>query len=157
MGLRSRFSPTGALPLELDDARALALELAGLKPRPFDIDTMVDGVVLGIGEHPLRRVGLWLRMRTEGNWSEPVWASVIVTDGRLIARMPAGDLVSLWWGSIMGFDVDLEEQRVILDYGDATPRLVSGPQVSIVAVAGVALLYGVPALATHAALGPVRA
>ncbi|MFW5473137.1 hypothetical protein ACOCJ5_07505 [Knoellia sp. CPCC 206450] len=96
-------------------------------------------------------------MRTEGNWSEPAWASVIVTDGRLVARMPAGDLVSLWWGSIMGFDVDLEEQRVILDYGDATPRLVSGPQVSIVAVAGVALLYGVPALATHAALSPVRA
>ena len=157
MGLLSRQNAPGMPPLEIDDARALALELAGLSSARSAVDAMADGVVLGPGERALRRVGLWLRMRTGGLWSDAVWASVIVTDSRLIARLPAGDLVSLWWGSIVGFDVDLTEQRVILDYGDGTPRLLAGAAVSLAAVAGVVRLYGVEALTTHAALAPLRA
>jgi hypothetical protein len=45
---------------------------------------------------------------------------------------------------------------VVLDFGDGRPRLVAGPDVSTVAVAGVAHLYGVEALTRHEALTRIR-
>jgi hypothetical protein len=65
--------------------------------------------------------------------------------------------VSLWWGSLVGFEVNLGEDFVILDFGDGRPRALSGSGVALVAVAGVARLYGVGALTTHPALEPLRA
>lgn len=156
MRTRSQLATPAVTPLEVDDARALALEVAGLRPPGQAIDAAAAGVVLAPDERAFRVVGLWLRMRSDGRWSEAAWATVIVTDQRLLARLPLGELVSLWWGSLMGFDVDLANQTVILDYGDGFPRLVAGPSASVVAVVGVAQLYGPQALTTHPGLAMLR-
>jgi hypothetical protein len=44
----------------------------------------------------------------------------------------------------------------VFDYGDGSPRAVSGADAALVAVAGIASLYGVEQLTTHPALAPLR-
>lgn len=141
---------------EVADARALALELAGMRDAA-QIDPMALGLVLEPGEVPWRVAALWLRIRVEGQWTPASWSQVLVTDHRLLVRLGSGELVSLWWGSLVGFEIRLEESYVVLDFGDGRPRSLSGPEVGLVAVAGVARLYGVEALTTHRALEPLRA
>ena len=137
------------------DARNLALELAGISA-PFTIDAMAAGLVLEQGEHGRRMVGLWLRMRLGGTWSQPSWSQVLITDRRLLVRLDTGELVSLWWGALVGFEADLEKGNVVLDFGDGHPRLLSGPAVALVAVTGVGRLYGPEAMLAHPALAPLR-
>jgi hypothetical protein len=141
---------------EVDDARALALELAGLRDSA-PIDAMSQGLVLESDELARRVAALWLRIRVDGQWSPANWSQVLISDHRLLVRLSGGDLVSLWWGSLVGFEVNLGEDYVILDFGDGRPRALSGAGVVLVAVAGVARLYGVEALTTHPALEPLRA
>ena len=137
------------------DARELALELAGVSA-PLTIDAMAAGLVLEHGELGRRTVGLWLRLRLNGMWSQPCWSQVLITDRRLLVRLETGELISLWWGSLVGFEADLDRSHVILDYGDGRPRSLSGPAVALVAVAGVGRLYGPQALVAHPALAPLR-
>jgi len=137
------------------DARELALELAGLSA-PLTIDAMAAGLVLEHGELGRRMVGLWLRLRLNGMWSQPRWSQVLITDRRLLVRLDTGELISLWWGSLVGFEADLDRSHVILDFGDGRPRSLSGPAVALVAVAGVNRLYGSQALVVHPALAPLR-
>ena len=137
------------------DARELALELAGVSA-PFTIDAMAAGLVLEHGELGRRMVGLWLRIRLNGTWSLPGWSQVLITDRRLLVRLDTGELISLWWGSLVGFEADLERGLVVLDFGDGRPRLLSGPGAALVAVAGVSRLYGPGALLAHSALAPLR-
>ena len=138
------------------DARNLALELAGIQPGSW-LDPMVAGVVLQPGESLRRLVNTWLRQRTPDGWTEPSWSQVFVTDQRLLVRLGSGELASLWWGSLVGFEADLVADHVVLDFGDGLPRLLSGASVAVMAVAGVSALYGPGALATHPALSPLRA
>lgn len=156
MRLRKHLDAPPAIgPAEASDARALALELAGLQSdRP--LDPMSLGVVLEPGE-VLRRASVsWLRVRIDGVWSDASWSEVLITDRRLLVRLASNDLVSLWWGSLVGFDVDLCAGHVVLDFGDGRTRLLSGPAAAVVAVAGVAQLYGIPALVTHPGLASLR-
>jgi hypothetical protein len=152
---RQRGSGTVTGP-EVADARALALELAGMRDA-VPIDAMALGLVLEPEELPRRVAALWLRIRVEGQWSPATWSQVLITDRRLLVRLGGGELVSLWWGSLVGFEANLGEGFVILDFGDGRPRALSGAAVAVVAVAGVARLYGVEALTTHQALEPLRA
>jgi hypothetical protein len=138
------------------DARNLALELAGMHSAA-SLDPMVAGVVLRPGESLRRLVNAWLRQRAPEGWTEPSWSQVFVTDERLLVRLGSGELASLWWGSLVGFEADLPAEHVVLDFGDGQPRLLSGPSAAVLAVAGVAALYGPEALATHPALSPLRA
>src|SRR4051812_47971032 len=87
-------------------ARALALGLAGLAPLET-VNPMDLGLVLEPGETAYRVVTTWHSHRGSGRWSAPETSSVVVTDRRLIARMPQGSVTSLWWGSLVGFDPDL--------------------------------------------------
>ena len=89
-------------------------------------------------------------------WSLPSWSQVLITERRLLVRLDTGELVSLWWGSLVGFEADLANGHVVLDFGDGRPRLLSGPAVALVAVAGVGRLYGREALLAHPALAPLR-
>ena len=141
---------------EVADARALALELAGMRDTAT-IDPMALGLVLESGEVPWRVAALWLRIRVEGRWTPASWSQVLVTDHRLLIRLGSGELASLWWGSLVGFEIRLDESYVVLDFGDGRPRCLAGPEAGLVAVAGVARLYGVEALTTHRALEPLRA
>jgi hypothetical protein len=139
----------------LDDARHLALEVSGLAP-PAAVDVMALGVVLEPGEVPRRLIDVWSHFRQDGQWMNLVHCGCLVTDRRLLLRLPSGELASLWWSGVVGLDVDLPNGRVVLDYGDGRPRAVSGPAVPAVAVMAVASLYGFEALATHPGIAPLR-
>ena len=54
-----------------DDARSLALELAGMRPLQL-VDPVALRLVLEEGESAWRHVtGTWLRVQTRGQWSQP--------------------------------------------------------------------------------------
>lgn len=148
-------APPAVGPAEAADARALALELAGLHPQE-PIDPMWLGLVLEPGETPWRVAQAWLRVRSDGMWSEASWSQVLITDRRLLIRLASGEVASLWWGSMVGFEPDLAAGHVVVDFGDGRPRSLSGPAAAVIAVAGVARLYGIPALATHPSLASIR-
>lgn len=137
------------------DARALALELGGLRV-PEHVDVMGLGIVLENGENANRTTWCWVRWRCDRQWSPALWCDVVVTDHRLLVRLPDGTLRSQWWSTLVGFEADLVAGHVVLDYGDGRPRLFSGPEAAVLAVAGVAMLYGPEALVCHPALGPIR-
>lgn len=136
------------------DARRLALELAGIAGP--HVDAMTAGVVLEPGEVGRRLVGAWLGLWMDGVWSSARWTQSLLSDRRLLVRFDTGELVSLWWEGLVGFSSDIEAGHVVLDFGDGRPRLLSGPGAAVVAVAGVARLYGVEAMLTHPALAPLR-
>ena len=137
------------------DARVFALELGGLRA-PEHVDVMGLGIVLEAGEHAHRTTWCWVRWRVDGQWSPALWCHVVVTDDRLLVRLPDGTLRSQWWSTLVGFEADLVAGHVALDYGDGRPRLFSGPEAAVLAVAGVVMLYGPEALVSHPALEPIR-
>lgn len=137
------------------NARELALEYAGLSPAAA-FDPQHLGVVLRSGESIRRVASTWFRVRMGEEWSQASLSQMMITDRRLILRLGSGELASLWWGSVCGFEADLAAGHVVLDFGDGRPRLLSGEAAPLVAVAGVAQIYGLPALATHPCLEPIR-
>jgi hypothetical protein len=147
--------PSAPTPSAVDDARALALELGGLRPFP-SIDPSALGVVIEPGEAALRSVGVWLRWLVDGEWSAAQHCVALVTDRRVVARLSNSGLRSFWWGSLVGLEIDLAAGHVVLDYGDGRPRALSGEAAPVIAVAAVAAAYGVEGLATHEAIAPLR-
>jgi hypothetical protein len=137
------------------DARLLALEYADLHPPAFH-DPELLGVVLRAGETIRRSLTAWFRIRVDGQWSQASHSQVMISDRRLIVRLASGELASLWWGSVCGFEADLDEGHVVLDFGDGRPRLLSGDSAPVIAVAAVAGIYGVPSLASHPCLEALR-
>ena len=97
------------------DARNLVLELAGMQPGA-SLDPTVAGIVPRPGETLRRLVNAWLRQRTPEGWTEPSWSQVFVTDQRLLVRLGSGELASLWWGSLVGFEADLAVDHVDTEY-----------------------------------------
>jgi hypothetical protein len=141
---------------DVDDARHLAMEIAGLE-EARTIDPIEMRAVLEPGESAWRRLrNMWFRQAAGGKWG-PAWpCEVLATNQRLLLRLSGGRFVSLWWGSVVGFSPDLAGRHVVLDYGDGAPRAVSGPGVALIAVVGTASLYGVEALMRHPDLAPLR-
>jgi hypothetical protein len=137
------------------DARALAIELARGEPSTR-FDPMTAGVVLQRGEVVYRQVPLWIRVQLDRRWGGASYALVIVTDLRLLCRFASGRLISLWWNGIVGLQVDLAAEHVVLDYGDGEPVDLSGAQVAPVSVAAISSVYGAHALVAHPALDPLR-
>jgi hypothetical protein len=144
-----------ATPVVAVDARELALEYAGLRPAT-SLDPQLLGVVLRPDETIRRAAPTWFRVRVNGQWSEASPSQIMITDHRLILRLGSGELASLWWGAACGFEADLDAGHVVLDFGDGRPRLLAGEATPLVAVAGVAQIYGVSALATHPCLQSIR-
>ena len=141
---------------EADEARRFALELAGVIPSTL-ISVMNQGVVLEPGEAAFREHRLWLAHQMGNEWSSPISVRVLLTDRRLLVTTSRRETQSLWWGSLVGFHVNLERCACVLDYGDGHARLLTGPDASSLAVLGVAMLYGVQALVLHSAIAPLRA
>ena len=117
---------------------------------------MAAGVVLQPGETVYRQVPLWIRVQEARCWAAPSYASVLVTDIRLLSRFESRRLTSLWWSGIVGLHVDLVAEHIVLDFGDAQPVGLSGAQVALASVAAIASIYGVQALLSHPALAPLR-
>ena len=137
------------------DARALALELAcGVPSRRFD--PMAAGVVLKPGETVYRQLPIWIRVHQNGRWADASSANVLVTDLRLLCRFATGRLSSLWWSGVVGLNVDLAAEHIVLDYLDGQPVGLSGAQVAPASVAAIASIYGAQGLVGHPALAPLR-
>jgi len=137
------------------DARALAIELArGVPATRFD--PMTAGVVLQPEETVYRQLPIWIRVQENGRWAEASHANAVATDVRLLCRFATGHLASLWWNGIVGLNVDLAAEHIVLDYGDGQPVNLSGSSVALVAVAAIASIYGTQALVGHPELAPLR-
>jgi hypothetical protein len=140
------------------DARRLALDLARGRSRlPFD--PMHAGVVLQPGEIAYRQVpAMYNQLSGHGlfGWTDRTPVMVLVTDQRALVRWPDGSLISLWWNGVQGFEANLHAETLILDYGDGQPRRLAGPAVPVIAVAGIAAIYGVDAMLGHPAIAPLR-
>lgn len=139
----------------IEDARRLVLELAGRVPAQR-VDPMRLGLVLEPGESAARAVRLWVRSLDAGVWSEAESCLAVVTGQRVFLRRAHGALKSLWWGTVVGVEVDLRMERVVLDFGDGCPSGLFGPQVAVPAVMDVACLYGIEGLVRHPGLECLR-
>jgi hypothetical protein len=137
------------------DARALAIELArGVPVTRFD--PITAGVVLQPGETVYRQLPIWIRVQQVGRWADASFANVLATDLRLLCRFASGGLTTLWWSGVVGLNVDLAAEHIVLDYGDGQPIALSGAEVAPAAVACVAFVYGLEAMLTHPGMVPLR-
>lgn len=82
----------------------------------------------------------------------PCW----LTSLRLVGRLPSGDLFGIGWRDVAGCVVELAADRVILDGPDGWRYCLAGAAAPVVAVAGVAYLYGLDALGSHPGLACLR-
>lgn len=137
------------------DARRLALELGHLAPRS-PVPVMQLGVVLEPGEEACRATYTWVRVLEDWGWPHAALCECLITDRRLLLRMPGGQLACIWWAGLVGLDIRLDQASVVLDFGDHRPRQLAGEGVDLIAVAAVAAAYGVEALISHPALDPLR-
>lgn len=138
-----------------EDARRLVLELAGRLPAQR-ADAIQLGVVLEQDESAARAVPVSVRSLDGGVWSTPESCLAIVTDRRVLLRRPHGELVSMWWSTVVGVDADVTGERVVLDFGNGCPCGLFGPDVAVVGVMAVACLYGVEGLVRHPGLASLR-
>ena len=92
-------------------------------------------------------------------WRDWGWCQAVITSHRLATRLSADGsrLVSNWWASIAGVQLDLARDMVVLDDRASSWRgAYGGPAAAIVAVAAVERVHGPAALVHHPALGVVR-
>lgn len=142
-------------PAARDDARRLAVEIGRGRPdTPFD--AMVAGVVLHPSETAYRQVPVWLIAFDHDHWAVPSPVQAIITDQRLICRLPTWQLATLPWRGLVGLHIDLPHAQVVLDYGDGAPVTATGGAVPLVAVAAVAFTCGPSRLLVHPDLRPLR-
>jgi hypothetical protein len=140
-----------------DDARHLAVELAAGRPAQ-PIDVMRLGLVIDPNETAYRYVAATISqfdMRA-GLWPIPTPVAVIMTDRRLIARLPHGAVISYWWTTVVALDVDFAGGHVVLDYGDNEPRAIGGPALATIGAMAIGAIFGVEGLIRHPALAPLR-
>jgi len=106
-----------------DDARRLAVELAAGRPAQ-PIEVMRLGLLIDPDETACRYVTATISQydKSFGIWPFPLPAAVLITDQRLIVRLPHGAAFSLWWRGIVALDVDVAAGRVVLDYATTSPE-----------------------------------
>ena len=76
-----------------DDARRLALEIAGLESTVL-VDPVGMRVVLEVAETAWRQLDdLWLRVMVDGAWSDAASAQALLTDRRLLVRLRTGEVL----------------------------------------------------------------
>jgi hypothetical protein len=155
-----------------ESARELALDLYYF--RASGINLYGIGVALEPGEVPYRE--LWARYWTLGqptelvssfgrvqhvpsSWRDWGWCPVLLTSHRLLTRLAAdgGRLISNWWASIGGVQVDLQRDLVTLDDRTTNWRgAYGGPAAAIISVGAVSAVHGLAALVDHPALESLR-
>lgn len=155
-----------------DDARQLALDLYDGTPSaitPYGI-----GVAIEPGELIYRQI--WAEYSTLGAtpdlidgrgrlrlgsplWKNWGWCDTLITSHRLVTRLTgeSGRLISSWWMTIAGVQVDLERGTVAMDDRMSDWRgAYVGPAAPIVAVAAIERIHGLDALLRHPALTTLR-
>jgi hypothetical protein len=154
-----------------DDARRLAIEIAGNGPRP-PVDVYSYGLVPNDGERPYRVFWMHWHMREiwadnritdpRANrefaiWPEPQPAHLMLTDQRIACRDLHGELFSMYWNGLSGCQVNMAAERITLDYHDGRAGAFTGTAAPVLAVASVAHLYGTEGLLKHPAIRVLRA
>jgi hypothetical protein len=81
----------------------------------------------------------------------------LITNRRLAARQPDGQVVSIYWSAIEAISVDLTREVVVLDGTDGYHGVLIGPAIAPIAVAAIATCHGPRTLLDHPALEPLRA
>jgi len=94
--------------------------------------------------------------KSVGLWPIPTPVAILITDRRLIARLPHGAAISYSWNSVVALDVNLEVGQVVLDFGDNEPRSISSGALADIAVACISGVYGMNGLLGHPALEILR-
>lgn len=157
MALFARKEPStdASISEAIADARHLVLELAGRRPAQH-LDPMQFGIVLEPGESAARAVPVQVRSLEAAMWSAPEPCLAMVTDQRVLLRRPHGELVSMWWSTVVGVEVDVTWERVVLDFGNGCPCGLFGPTVPVIGVMAVACLYGTEGLVRHPGLESLR-
>jgi len=92
-------------------------------------------------------------------WRDWGWCHTVITSKRLATRLTADGsrLVSNWWVSIAGVQVDLARDMIVLDDRASSWRAAyGGSAAAIVAVAAVERVHGPAALVHYPALGLLR-
>jgi hypothetical protein len=141
-----------------NDARQLAIELAH-RQSGIRFDPMLAGVVLQPGEIAHRTVpATFQQLAGHGAfaWTAPLPVNVLLTDRRALMRWHEGSLISLWWNTACGLEINLNTETLIIDQGTGRPICLSGPTTPVVGVVAVAAIYGTDALITHPAIAPLR-
>jgi hypothetical protein len=104
-----------------------------------------------------RRVKSTARQVTVDSWRDHREFTWLLTSARAVGRSAkSGELVSIWWASLEGADVDVREELVILDATNGWRGRLSGPGIAPIAVAAVAACYGPTALLAHPGLACLR-
>lgn len=80
----------------------------------------------------------------------------LITNERLAARKPDGQVVSIYWSAIEAISIDLAREIVVLDGADGYHGELAGPAIAPIAVAAIATCHGPQALLDHPALEPLR-
>ena len=81
----------------------------------------------------------------------------LITNQRLAAREPSGEVISISWAAIHAVSIDLAGDAVLLDAADGYHGELRGPAVAPVAVAAIGYCLGPRALLDHPALAALRA
>lgn len=144
---------------------------------------LAAGVVLQVGEIAWARTRARLTMHssqhpwvayTQMSWwgrhartvsgeiSSPRWEDLggidwLITSHRIVGRLPSSsELISVWWSGLVGVDVDLNGDRLTLNGMNGWTGKLTGPEISPIAVAAVAMCHEPEALAAHPGLAQLR-
>ncbi|WAX55111.1 hypothetical protein M6B22_11120 [Jatrophihabitans cynanchi] len=163
--------------LAYDNARALAVAIVGADQPALRIYDF--GIVLGEGEVVWQRTPAdywwrgqqtWTEQRTSYNGGRSTLTNIrrpvlncagtlewLITNQRLVAREPTGEVISIYWTAIEAVGIDLTAEVVVLDGADGYHGELRGPAIAPVAVAAIGCCHGPYALLDHPALAALRA
>jgi hypothetical protein len=97
------------------------------------------------------------RQTTAERWHDYGKIAWLVTSQRVVGQMPASsEMFCVWWEGLAGVDIDLKRGRVVLNAVNGWTGMLSGRTLAPIAVAAVAMCYGLEALLTHPALETLR-
>jgi hypothetical protein len=157
-------------------ARELALTIVGGQPSAMQAYDL--GIVLGDRETAWQRAPADYWWRGERTWTVQhnsyyghrstigevhqqcmYHAGVLdwlITNQRLAARKPDGQVVSIWWRAVEAISADLSHEIVVLEGTNGYHGELRGPAIAPITVAAIATCHGPQALLDHPALEPLR-
>jgi hypothetical protein len=119
---------------------------------------LAAGVVLQLGEIAWIQAPARLVVRSSfTGWEDHGRINWLITSQRIVGRYRAGgQLISVWWSGLAGVHIDLDHDRLTLNAVNGWTGQLSGPDVSLIAVAAVGMCHGPESLAVHPALLALR-
>lgn len=106
----------------------------------------------------------WMGRRADGAgqevtvsaWHDHGKVDWLITSERIVGRPGGGELISIWWATVAGLDIDQRRDRITLQTENGWRGRLSGPCVAPLAVAAVAACHGARGVLLHPALAYLR-